>query len=348
MQRLSNDELGKTVDDTRHEVVLVFNAIVKFCEQSRPSCLPFLQAWGRELPNRYPFVRPRLFEITHLLHDIPSLKKFIIPWTTAVETFTAAANELASNNFALVNHTVFGQLRDGEVDDMKQVGYLSLISAAERFDHSKGYRFSTFALSYIRQALTRWNRADKLIPLPEHERLFTYQVFTATQMLSKQFNRQPTSLEVATKIGRDVEWVEEHQSYYKRHVISFSEAPFKSVEETSTMSWHDVLYDPDAESPEDEASHTQIKDRLWHALSKILRKRELEVIALRYGLDSDNPDGLSLEEVGKHFGITRERARQIEKVIFRKLRDADNRKYLQSYVGVQEVCAVLPFKYFPS
>jgi len=212
--------------------------------------------------------------------------------------------------------------------DLINEGNLGLIKAAQRFDETRGFKFISYAVWWIRQSILQaLAEQSRIVRLPLNKVGLTNRIQKAFSLLEQQFEREPSAEELAEVLEMDIEEVSATLGINARHVSM--DSPLSDGEENTLM---DVMENPNAEKTDADLDHKEsLKTEIDRSL-KTLTERQKEVICYFFGIGVDHP--MSLEDIGEKFNLTRERVRQIKDKAITKLKTSTRTKLLRTYLGV--------------
>lgn len=210
--------------------------------------------------------------------------------------------------------------------DLINEGNLGLIKAGKRFDETRGFKFISYAVWWIRQSILQaLAEQSRIVRLPLNRVGALNKIGKAYSNLEQEFEREPNEDELAIELEMDVKEVSDTLQISSKHVSV--DAPFAQGEENRLL---DVMKNDEQPSPDTTLLSESLKTEITRALSA-LSEREAEVLRLYYGIESDH--AMTLEEIGEKFNLTRERVRQIKEKAIRRLRHASKSKHLRTYLG---------------
>lgn len=213
------------------------------------------------------------------------------------------------------------------LSDLINEGNLGLIKAAQRFDETKGFKFISYAVWWIRQSILQaLAEQSRIVRLPLNKVGLNNRISKAISQLEQEYEREPTAYELAENLELDLEEINSSLSFNHRHISM--DAPLGEGEEGTFL---DIMLNPNAESANEKIDYyDSLKTEVFRTLST-LTERQKQVLCYFFGIGIDNP--LSLEDIGHHFSLTRERVRQIKDKALLKLQNTSRSKLLRSYLG---------------
>ncbi len=332
MVQLMCDDFTRTLQQITDESVPVFkftpvNNPIQHDEQPHPERVPttpLFQRDGQRKPETVATVTGD--ETTIAITLRADYRALLTTWGNRMESGRQAREYLTSANLRLVVSVAKKYIGRGlQLLDLIQEGNVGLIRAVEKFDHRRGFKFSTYATWWIRQAITR-AIADqaRTIRIPVHMVETINKLMRETRRLVQELGRDPNDEELATVLGLTVDRI---RVIRKTSLEPISLETPVGIEEDSLLG--DFIEDVKAQAPADVATNHLLREQIQEILAK-LNERERRVLQLRFGLEDGHC--WTLEEVGREFNVTRERIRQIEVKALRKLRNPRNIRSLLDYM----------------
>jgi RNA polymerase primary sigma factor len=215
------------------------------------------------------------------------------------------------------------------IDDLVNEGNIGLIKAAERFDVDRGFKFISYAVWWIRQAiLVCLSRSSRIVRLPLNRSNVLYKIGKAKRELDQGLGREPSAEEIAGLTGISIEEIEESSRIAHNHISLDSRISGEGDEKTFV----EYLEDEEAERPDEYVERRRLGDSMNRALD-MLGEREKEIMEMYFGLNGEEP--LTLEDIGKRIGLTRERIRQIKEQAIQRLRHHSRSRFLEDYAQIR-------------
>jgi len=213
------------------------------------------------------------------------------------------------------------------LSDLINEGNLGLIKAAQRFDETRGFKFISYAVWWIRQSILQsLAEQSRIVRLPLNKVGLTNKINKAYTLLEQEFEREPSSEELALLLDIEIEEVEASLGFTSRHISM--DAPFSNGEEGTLL---DVLINPNVTKTDNAIDHDDSLQVEIHRSLNTLTPKQREVLKLYFGIGLEHP--VSLEDIGEHFGLTRERVRQIKDKAILKLRTTNKCNLLRDFLG---------------